>query len=255
MRQFIGMDVDGLVVVPQQEEESVYMHQLAYEAGMVTVNIAISLNDRDCAHYVSAFYESDNNEIGYRTGSYLAEFARQNDLPQPLPIGIVQSSIYGVSYRRGRGFRAALSDAGLRWTQAASLQGILPDEAAESTRRIVLEQPEVQVIWCDNSENTLGAIQAMHDLAGEVDRELYLFGTEMNPTVARAMLDPNHPMQAVASQVTFDMSRLSVHAAVNILRGEDTGHYHRILESVLYTKQRQDDALDFLSRYRRLGLG
>lgn len=250
MRQFIQMGVDGLVLVPQQEEESVYLHQRAHEAGMVTVNIAISLNHRDCARYVSAFYESDNNEIGYRTGSYLAEFARRNQLPSPLPIGIVQSSIYGVSYRRGRGFRAALSDAGLRWYEAASLQGILPDEAFESTRRILEKHPEVQVIWCDNSENTLGAIEAIRD----VDREIFLFGTEMNPTVARAMLDPNHGLQAVASQVTFDMSRKAVHAAVNILKGEDTGHYHRILESVLYTRDQSDDALAFLSRYRRLGL-
>lgn len=222
------------------------MFKQAHEAGVVVVNIAISLSPRDTKRCVAAFYESDDVEVGYRTGSYLAEWAGRLRIPLPVRVGIVHSGIYGVSYRCGRGFRAALDDAGLPWHEAASLQGIYTDEAADSVRRIVEEHPEIQLVWSDNSEKTLGAIEALIT----APRPAHLFGTEINREVAEALLEPGNALQAVTSQVTFEMSRRAVRAAVEILRGEDTGHHHRIMESVPYVRERPAEVKRFFAAER-----
>ena len=242
IQDFIDLPVDGLVMVPQREEESVFMLKQAHEAGLVVVNIAISLNPRDTERYVSAFYESDNMEVGYRTGAFMAEWAARNGIPLPLRIGILHSGIYDVSYRRGVGFRAALEDAGVRWNEAVSLQGIEFDEAAKAVLRIVEEHPEVDIVWSDNSENTLGALRGLKG----AKRRVHLFGTEINREVAEALLEPG-PLEAVTSQATFEMSQRAVRAAVEILRGTDTGHHHRIMESILYTRERPEEVERFLT--------
>ncbi len=112
-------------------------------------------------------------------GAYLAEWAGRH--PELVParrrttscrvkVAIVHSDIFTVSYRRGRGFRQAFEDAGVALDDSLSLQAIGIAEGADAARSVALEDERgVHLIWTDNSENTLGALQALKRAAGGGD--------------------------------------------------------------------------------------
>ena len=67
-------------------------------------------------------FQSDQREMGYQTGAYLAQWIAANDV-EPR-IAIVQCELFEACYERGKGFRSALADAGVRWTQIASREAL-----------------------------------------------------------------------------------------------------------------------------------
>ena len=255
--ELIAARIDALVVVPQVEEASGYLLRRAEEAGIPVVCVGICLNDRDNARIVAGFYESDNYELGYRTGTYAAEWlARHPELFPPgqdgrrtVEIAFIHSDVYAVSYRRGQGFRQGLKDAGVAWTEPVSLQGITVEEAFKAAQEIARAHPGIHLIWTDNSENTIGAVRGLGALRPEETRGLYLFGTDLNPDVAAALLDPRGIVQAVTTQLSCKMAREATRAAVRYARGEGDGVFdHVVLESRLFSRDHPDDVRPYLAQ-------
>jgi ABC-type sugar transport system substrate-binding protein len=257
VNDLIADRIDALVLVPQVEEASGYLLRRAKEAGIPVVCVGICLTDRDNSRVVAGFYESDNYELGYRTGTYAAEWiGRHPELFPPdaegrrtVELAFIHSDVYAVSYRRGQGFRQGLKDAGIAWREPVSLQGITVEEAMAAAQEIARSHPNIHLIWTDNSENTIGAVRGLDALPAEETRGLYLFGTDLNPDVAAALLDERNIVQAVTTQLTCRMARKATLAAVRYARGEGDGLFdHVILESRLFSRDDPDSVRPFLAK-------
>lgn len=255
--QLIADHVDAILLPSLSDDASVHIFRLASEAGIKIVCVGVCLNARDTERYVSIFFESDNTELGYRAGAYLAHWVTtypervQLDSLGRVHLGIVHSGGDSVSFRRGRGFRDALTDAGLEWVEAVSLQGTGIEEAAQAVRQIVEGYPDVDLVWADNGENTIGSLEGLKSL--NTPRSIYLFGTEMNAKTAAGLVAEDRILQAVSSQITYEMSRRAVRETVELLTAEQAGEWkpryrHRILESRLYTREDREAIKAFLER-------
>lgn len=250
LAELITDEVDAVLMMPQNEEASVEMVRQAYEAGIAVLCVGLCLNDRDTERYVAAFLESDQFEVGYRTGTALAHWLDLH--PRAVergPGGEIELGLIHSNGQRYQGFRAAFEDVGLSWRQALSLQGFRGDEALQAIRQIIAEHPEVSLVWTDNSENTITALEELHRTT--LPRPIYLFGTDMNAEVASWLLDERNIAQAVGSQVTYKMSRAAVSTALKVVRGELTGPQHIIMESLLYSRGLPDEIRRFLAEEER----
>ncbi len=252
LQEFITAGVDAIVIAPTDEEASAFMVRQAHQAGIKIICLGLCLNLPDAERYAAGFIEADNFEIGYRAGTYVAHWLVTHDhevghdKQGRVNLGIIHSDVLRITYRRGRGFRAALEDAGLPFNLAVSRQGLLSvEEAREAVRTVVLDHPDVQVIWTDNSLNTAVALHELH--AMDLPRPIYLFGTELNGETAPWLLDPRNIAQAVTGQATVQMAREAVQLALAVLREENPKFEHRIVQTLLFSRDDGPAIAAFLS--------
>jgi WD40 repeat protein/ABC-type sugar transport system substrate-binding protein len=234
----IAAGADAVVIAPRDLEASVPMLRLAHDRGLLVVCAGTGINHRDAAELVTSFYESNQFELGYRTGLYFAQWVFDRGLAAaPLAVGIVQCEQFEQCYQRGRGLRAAVAEAGLEWREVDVREGLLETIAVDETRQMLLEHPEIQVVWTQHDESTRGAVKAIRDLRRRgLAQEVTVFGVDWAEPIDEMLRAPDGVLQATTGQQARLMGRLALLDAVRALRGEDVGHYHKVLASPLYTR-------------------
>jgi WD40 repeat protein/ABC-type sugar transport system substrate-binding protein len=234
--RFLDSGIDALVISPRDLEASVPKIREAHERGVAVVCVGTSINLRDAARYVDAIYESDQFELGYRTGYYLGQWLVDRGLGgSTLDLGIVQCERFEQCYQRGRGFRAALLYAGLKWREVSIVQGLVVDQAERRAEAMLREHPEILVVFTQHDESTRGAVEAVRKLglAGKV----FVFGTDIADSIAQMLADPDDVLQATTGQQARRMGRDGVLDAVRSVLGRDLGPRHKVLASPLYTRE------------------
>ncbi|MBI5670330.1 MAG: substrate-binding domain-containing protein, partial [Chloroflexi bacterium] len=132
--------------------------------------------------------------MGYQTGEYLAEWVAEQGLKE-VNVGIAQCDFVEACQRRGAGFRQALADAGVAWTEVANQEGYLPDVAASVGETMLQANPEINVLWAENEGGTVGLTLAVESM-GAVG-EVFVFGTDISPQLAEMLLSQDNILQAV----------------------------------------------------------
>ncbi len=223
IEDYIARKVDAIVITPESVDASVAAIKQAYDAGIKIICFNTCINSTDAAKYVSAFYETDQASLGYQTGEYLAGWLPKNMAGQEVNVGILQCDRFEACKQRGDGFRQALADKGVKWTEVANQEAYMPDTGSTVGESMLQANPQINVLWSENEGGTVGEVISVRtmNLTGKV----YVFGTDISPQLAQFLTADDNVLQAVTGQSPREMGGDAVQAAVSLLKGDAVDSY------------------------------
>jgi ABC-type sugar transport system substrate-binding protein len=223
IEDYIARKVDAIVITPESVDASVAAIKQAYDAGIKVVCFNTCINKTDAAKYISAFYETDQASLGKQTGEYLADWLAKNMAGKEVNVGILNCDLYEACKQRGDGFRKALTDKGVKWTEVGNQQAFMPDTGSSVGESMLTANPKINVLWSENEGGTVGEVISVRtmNLLGKV----FVFGTDISPQLAQFLSADDNILQAVTGQNPREMGQDAVKAAVSILKGEKVDSY------------------------------
>jgi ABC-type sugar transport system substrate-binding protein len=239
LRELTQARVDAIVISVQDPNASVPAVRAVREAGIPVLCVGSCLNEEDAAGLIGAYYESDPTLMGYRTGTYLAQWAAEH-LPGPVRIGILNCDRIAVCRTRKDGFRAALADSGLPWEAVADREGYIVEPAVPVAKGIMTEYPRVQILWAANEWGTEAAVAAVREMG--LQGRVFVFGSDYGPKLAAMLAHPDGVLQAVTAQTPKQVGKESLLGAVKLARGEALSIRHFVFGTPFYSRQQPVEA-------------
>jgi len=246
IEDYIARGVDAIVITPESLDASVAAIKQAYDAGIKIICFNTCINAEDTKTYVTAFYETDQASLGYQTGEYLADWLTKNMAGQEVNAGILQCDRFEACKRRGDGFRQALTDKGVKWTEVANQEGFMPDEGSTVAESILQANPQINILWSENEGGTVGEAIAVRSMG--LQGKVFVFGTDISPQLAEMLLADENILQAVTGQSPRLMGGDSVRAAVAAVKG-DTVQSYNIVPNAFYSREDQAAVQKYLEEY------
>ena len=122
------------------------------------------------------------------------------------------------------------------------------DVGAEATKRLLKEHPDTNMIWAWNQAALLGCIDALKELERS---DIVVMGTDMSMELADDMLEDQVNLQAVTTQLPYNMGYKAVVNAVDTVNGK------KIEKSVLiplstYTKSETERIQEYIENHKDL---
>lgn len=235
IEDYVARGVQAIVITPENSTASVPALKKAFEAGVKIICFNTNLNPDDAKKYVSAFYETDQSSLGYQTGQYLAKWLPSH-IKGAVNVGILQCDRFEACQRRGEGFRKALAEAKVKWTEVANQEGFMPDVGSTKAENMLQANPNINILWSENEGGTVGEVIAVRtmNLAGKV----FVFGTDMSTQLADFLLDKDNVLQAVTGQSPGAMGGDSIKAAVSVIGGKKVDYYH-VVPNAFFARDNQ----------------
>jgi sugar transport system substrate-binding protein len=222
IEDYVARGVDAIVITPESETASVPAIKKAFDAGVKIICFNTTINPDDAKKYVSAFYETDQASLGLQTGQALAKWLPSH-IKGAVTVGILQCDRFEACKRRGDGFRKALNDAGVKWTEAANQEGFMPDVGSTAAENILQANPKINILWSENEGGTIGEAIAVRTM--NLQGKVFVFGTDMSTQLADFLLDKDNVLQAVTGQSPRLMGSLAVNAALSVVKGKKVDSY------------------------------
>jgi len=232
IEDYVARGVDAIVITPESGTASVPAIKRAFDAGVKIICFNTNLNPDDAKKYVSAFYETDQASLGMQTGQALAKWLPSH-IKGAVNVGILQCDRFEACQRRGEGFRKALNDAGVKWTEAANQEGFMPDVGSSVAENILQANPKINILWSENEGGTIGEVIAVRTM--KLQGKVFVFGTDMSTQLADFLLDKDNVLQAVTGQSPRLMGSQSVNAAISVVKGSKVEYYH-VVPNAFYSR-------------------
>ncbi|MBN1205581.1 MAG: pentapeptide repeat-containing protein [Myxococcaceae bacterium] len=211
VEELLSRGVEALAIAPRHPVASAASLRTAYQAG-----VAIACYDRcvgeDAMRYVSGNFQSDQLELGQRSGEALVKWlSARGRRHQEVRLGLLHCGDNENCYRRYMGLRSALEQGGIPWSVVALRGGWTPQNAPPAAAEVAAH-PSVEVLWSANGAGTEALVEAV--LASPRREELVVLGIDINPTLARMLLSSEKPspLLAVSGQSPRQMGRCAVAA-------------------------------------------
>jgi len=235
IEDYVARGVQAIVITPENSTASVPALKKAFEAGVKIISFNTNLNPDDAKKYVSAFYETDQASLGYQTGQYLAKWLPSH-IKGAVNVGILQCDRFEACQRRGEGFRKALAEAKVKWTEVANQEGFMPDVGSTKAENMLQANPNINILWSENEGGTVGEVIAVRtmNLSGKV----FVFGTDMSTQLADFLLDKDNVLQAVTGQSPGAMGGESIKAAISVIGGKKVDYYH-VVPNAFFARDNQ----------------
>ncbi|HIT65771.1 MAG TPA: substrate-binding domain-containing protein [Candidatus Merdisoma merdipullorum] len=222
---------DAIVLAPCSSKDTLsYAHQIE-EAG-ITLVLLDSTMEEPAGEAVVA---TDNYELGYKMGSYMKQFVKEDTV-----IGIV-GHVQGSSTALGReeGFRAGLGEDEERVAEIVFCDSDT-DKAYELTCGLLEKYPDMDMIVGLNEYSAVGAARAVKE-QGLAD-SIHMAG--IDSSVEQIQLLEEGVYEALAIQKPFNMGYLGVETAEKLLQGESVEEYidsgsELITKENMYTEENQ----------------
>lgn len=238
---FVSQQVDALCISPLSADASVAAIEVAKEAQIPVVNWNTTVNtDTD------GFVGVSNYELGSNTGKYVKEYIEEN-YPDGCKMAIISNSNYEIGVERCTGFEDTVKDIeGLEIVtkQDAELQ----EEGMDITEQILTAHPDVQLIWAWNQTSLLGCVAALQN-KGNAD--IVVMGTDMSMELAKDMQGDSVKLQAITTQMPYDIGYQAVENAVKVAKGESIDT-ETIIPVKTYTKENQDEITTYIEEHQDL---
>ena len=205
----IASEPDAIVLCPSSTDQTAAYAEQIEKAGIRLV-LADSTMDEPMG---SAVVATDNYEAGYKLGSYMKRFVKEDSV-----IGIV-GHVKGSSTAVGReaGFRAGLGDAGSQVAEIVFCDSDT-DKAYELTKELLKKYPAMDLIVGTNEYSAVGAARAVRNL-GKTD--MVHMGS-IDSSIEQIQFLESGVFDALVVQKPFNMGYLGVETAVRVTRGEKT---------------------------------
>ena len=227
----IATKPDAIVLCPCSTDQTVPYAKQIEEAGIRLI-LADSTMDEPMG---SAVVATDNYQAGYKLGSYMMRFAREDSV-----IGIV-GHLKGSSTAVGReaGFRAGLGKFGKQVAEIVFCDSDA-DKAYEQTKELLKKYPDMDMIVGLNEYSAVGAARAVKAL-GKTDQ---IRMGSIDSSMEQIQYLEAGIYEALVIQKPFNMGYLGVETAVNAVRGRkiakstDSGS-ELITKENMYTEENQ----------------
>lgn len=238
---YTAQQVDALVISPLSADASVAAVQSAKDASIPVINWNTTVNtDTD------GFVGVSNYDLGGKTGEYVKEYVEKN-FPDGCKMAIIGNSNYEVGVERCNGFKDAIKDVkGLE--VIAEQDAELQEEGMDITEQILTANSDVQLIWAWNQTSLLGCVAALQN-AGNSD--IVVMGTDMSVDLAKDMQSDSVKLQAITTQMPYDIGYKSVENAVKVAKGE-TVEKELLVPLKTYTKDSADEITAYIEEHKDL---
>ena len=247
IEDYIARKVNAIVITPESIDASVAAIKQAYDAGIKVICFNTCINDKDAAKYVSSFYETDQASLGKQTGEYLAAWLAKNMAGKDVNVGILQCERFEACKYRGQGFRDALKEKGVKWTEVANQEGFAADVATTVAESILQANPNINILWSENEGGTVGEVIAVGstNLKGKV----FVFGTDISTQLAEMLTSDDNILQAVTGQSPRSMGGDSIKAALMAIKGEKND-FHHIVTNAFFSRDDKAAAQQYIKDFK-----
>lgn len=208
---FVAQNVDAITICPISTDASVAAVEsaLAEDIPVVTWNTTVNTE-------VTGHVGVSNYDLGYLTGEYVASYVEEN-YPDGCNLAILGNTSYEIGVERCDGFKDAIADIeGL--TIVAEQDAEMQDEGLDITEQILTANPDVDIFWAWNQTSLLGCVTHMQNIG---DTETVIMGTDMSVDIANIMLGDSATLQAVTTQMPYEIGYTAVENAVKAVLGEE----------------------------------
>ncbi len=212
--ELVKEKVDAIVISPIDVNITAQSLQKAKDAGIpiITWNTTVNTDIDAAVGVVPA-------DLGAGAGNYACEYIKTHGL-KDVKMFILGYTKYEIGVGRCNGFKSAIQDmvdqGVIDVVSDVSDGGETLDEGLECTNRILKEHPEINMIWAWNQGVLHGAAQALKD-AGRKD--IVLLGVDMSMQLANDMLEDKIDLEAVTTQLPYNMGYKAVVNAVEVAKG------------------------------------
>lgn len=238
---FVSQQVDALCISPLSADASVAAVESAKEAGIPVVNWNTTLNTE-----TEGFVGVSNYDLGGKTGEYVAEYVKEN-FPDGCKMAIIGNSNYEVGVERCNGFKDMIKEVdGLEIV--AEQDAELQEEGLDITEQILTANPDIQLIWAWNQTSLLGCVAALQN-AG--DQDIIVMGTDMSVELAKDMQADEVKLQAITTQMPFDIGYKAVENAVKAAKGESIDK-EVLIPVKTYMKDKADELTTYIKEHEDL---
>lgn len=238
---FVAQQVDALCISPLSTDASVAAVESVKEAGIPVVNWNTTVNTE-----TDGFVGVSNNELGGMTGEYVAEYIAEN-FPDGCKMAMITNSSYEVGVERCGGFEEAVKDVkGLEIV--ASQDAESQEEGLDITEQLLTAHPDIDVIWAWNQTSLLGCVAALQN-AG--NKDIVIMGTDMSVELAKDMLSEDVKLQAITTQMPYDIGYTAVENAVKAAKGESI-EKETLVPLKTYIKDKVDEINSYIEEHKGL---
>jgi len=206
--------IDVLVISPIDANKTAQSLKEVQAAGIPIITWNTNVNTD-----VTAAVGVDATALGADTGNYVVEYIKTNNLSN-VNLYLLTNTSYEIGVARCDGFKYAIQDLvdeGIIHIVAEDVYEAR-EEAAAATAKALQEHTEIDMIWAWNQSSLLGAIDSVK-AAGAKD--VIVMGTDMSMALANDMLGDEISLQAVTTQLPYNMGYKAVVNAVRAARGEE----------------------------------
>ncbi len=227
---FVAQGVDAITICPISADASVAAVEsaMAEDIPVITWNTTVNTE-------IDGHVGVSNYDLGKLTGEYVADYVTEN-YPDGCKLAILGNTSYEIGVERCNGFKDAVSEvAGLEIV--AEQDAEMQDEGMDITEQILTANPDVDIFWAWNQTSLLGSVAHMQNIG---NKDIVVMGTDMSVDIAKTMLQDDVTLQAVTTQMPYDIGYNAVVNAVKNVNGEDY-EKEMIIDLKTYSK---DDTAD-----------
>jgi ABC-type sugar transport system substrate-binding protein len=131
-------------------------------------------------------------------------------------MALLTNSSYEVGVERCNGFKDAVAKEG-KINVVAAQDAELMDEGVDITEQILTAQPDVDIFWAWNLTSLQGCIAAIENLGR---KDIVIMGTDMSVDVARSLQSDSVDLEAVTTQMPYDIGYQSIKLAIDAVNGK-----------------------------------
>lgn len=241
LQNLVTSQVDGMIVSPLSPEGSLASLRAAADADIpiVCYNTCVGENSEE---YAAAFVESDQVDLGTRTGEFAAKLLSDEGKTE-ITLGMLNCNRYEACKDRQRGFLEALEAGGITVEVAADQEALAPDEAVTLVTDILTGNPTIDVMWASSQGPTEGMVSAVK-AAGKSD-SVQVFGTDVSSSLVQSIQAGD--LQATTGQNSKKTGELTVEYLRKAIAGEEISPFSTKIEGVLYSPDDTDRLDAYLS--------
>jgi sugar transport system substrate-binding protein len=242
---YIARGVQAICFTPLSADGSIPAVQKAVDAGITVITFGTTVN----SDLPKASVTSSNIDLGNATGDAASAFLKTLAPDRKVKIATVafKSLLPEQSDDRVNGFLDKVKD---QVEVVAAQDAWLAEKAVAVASDILTANPDIEVIYAANEGGTIGAAQAVKK-AG-LEGKVFVFGIDGTEQLANMLLDPDNVLQAVTAQQPFEVGKLALQAANDVLDGK-TVEAKQSVPVLPLTRGNPDGVKAFLEQLKTLG--
>ena len=211
---YIARRVDAIVISPLSAKASAMALKKARDKGIevITYNTTV---ESDIA---TAYIQSDQIDLGAQTGRAARQYIEERLGGQAKIATLAfKTQLPEQSNQRSSGFIDQVKQ--LPGVEIVAEQDAwLAEMAIKKAGDILTAHPDINIIWAANEGGTTGAVLAVKN-AG-LEGQVAVFGTDANEQLIGFLLSEDNILQAISTQMPFDIGSRALDLAVRALGGE-----------------------------------
>lgn len=241
VERFVAQGVDAIALSPLSADASVAAVENTIDAGLPVINWNTSVNTE-----TNGFVGVSNYELGKLTGEYAVKYVNEN-YSGNVKMALLTNSSYEVGVERCNGFKDVVAKES-KITVVAAQDAELMDEGVNITEQILTANPDVDIFWAWNLTSLQGCIAAIEN---QGRKDIVIMGTDMSVDVAKSMLSDNVKLEAVTTQMPYDIGYQSIKLALDAVNGVDVPKT-TLIPLKTYVKSDKADVEKYIEEHQEL---